>query len=74
MAHTLRSKESARTAVEPCADVTVLLSYVVTPETRVKILNALPFQLSDRPFFVLRHKERFLRKAADALLVLIEKL
>ena len=42
MALTIHSKESARTAVEPGADVTVLLSYIVTPETRVKILNAYP--------------------------------
>ena len=74
MALTLPSKELARTAVEPGAGVTVLLSYVVTPETRAKILNALPFRLSDRPFFVLRHKERFRRKTDDALPVLIEKL
>ena len=74
MALTLPSKESTRTAVEPGAGITVLLSYVVTPETKVKILNALPLRLSDRRLFVLRHKERFLRKATDALLVLIEKL
>ena len=73
MALTLPSNESVRTAVEAGTSVTVLSSYVVTPATRVKTLNALPFRLPDRPFFVLRHKERFRRKAADALLALIEK-
>ena len=69
----LPSNEAVRTAVEAGAGVAVLSSYVVAPALRAKTLHVLPFVLPDRPFFGLRHKERYQSKAAVALLKLIKE-
>lgn len=69
----LPSNEAVRTAVEAGAGVAVLSSLVVAQAVATGILHALPFELPDRPFFGLRHKERYRSKAADALLDMIKE-
>ena len=67
----LPSNESVRTAVESGAGVTALSALVVAPALAAGRLHALPLDLGVRPFYGLRHKERYRTKAADALLELI---
>ena len=67
----LPSNESVRTAVEAGAGIAVLSSLVVAPAIRAGTLHAGPIEFGPRPFFGLRHKERYRTKAADALLELI---
>ena len=68
---TLPSNESVRTAVEEGAGVAALSSLVVAPALKAGTLHAAPLNFTRRPFFALRHKERYRTKAADALLELI---
>jgi DNA-binding transcriptional LysR family regulator len=70
----LPSNESVRTAVENGAGVAALSSLVVAPALASGTLHALPFDLGIRPFYGLRHKERYRTKAADALLELIAEM
>ena len=44
---------------------------VVTPSIDAKTLHAAPIAFGSRPFYGLRHKERYRTKAADALLGLL---
>lgn len=67
----LPSNESVRTAVEAGAGIAVLSALVVAPAIRASTLHAGPIEFGPRPFFGLRHKERYRTKAADALLELI---
>lgn len=67
----LPSNESVRTAVEAGAGVAALSALVVMPSIAAGTLHALPFDLGPRPFYGLRHKERYRSKAADALIDLI---
>lgn len=67
----LPSNESVRTAVEAGAGIAALSSLVVGPHIAAAKLYALPLDLGRRPFFGLRHKERYRTGAADALLALI---
>ncbi|WP_347342811.1 LysR substrate-binding domain-containing protein [Sphingomonas phyllosphaerae] len=67
----LPSNESVRTAVEAGAGVAVLSALVVAPAIEAKILYAAPIAFGSRPFYGLRHKERYRTKAADALLDLL---
>ena len=62
------SNESVRTAVEAGAGIAVLSSLVVAPAIGTGTLHAAPITFGPRPFFGLRHKERYRTKAADALL------
>lgn len=71
VALTLPSNEAVRTAVEAGAGVAVLSALVVEPALRAGTLCALPLDVPPRPFFGLRHKERYRSKAADALLALV---
>jgi DNA-binding transcriptional LysR family regulator len=73
IALTLPSNESVRTAVEAGAGVAVLSALVVARALSTGVLHQLPFELPARPFFALRHKERYRSKAADALLDLIKE-
>jgi DNA-binding transcriptional LysR family regulator len=72
IALTLPSNESVRTAAEAGAGVAALSTLVVAPALAAGTLHAAPVDLGPRPFFGLRHKERYRSKAADALLDLIE--
>jgi DNA-binding transcriptional LysR family regulator len=67
----LPSNESVRTAVEAGVGVAALSSLVVAPAIAAGRLHALPIDFGPRPFFALRHKERYRSRAADALLALI---
>ncbi|MBR0552292.1 LysR family transcriptional regulator [Stakelama marina] len=69
----LPSNESVRTAVESGAGIAALSSLVVAPSLASQMLHAMPLSDRARPFFGLRHKERYRSKAADALLDLIEE-
>jgi DNA-binding transcriptional LysR family regulator len=71
IALTLPSNESVRTAAEAGAGVAALSALVVAPSLTAGTLHAAPIDLGPRPFFGLRHKERYRSKAADALLDLI---
>lgn len=68
---TLPSNEAVRSAVNAGAGYTVLSTLVVEPLLRAKRLHRIPFALEPRPFYGLRHKERYRSKAGDALLDLI---
>lgn len=65
------SNESVRTAVEAGAGIAALSSLVVGPALAAGTLHALPFTLAPRPFHLLRHKERYRSRAADALVELL---
>lgn len=67
----LPSNEAVRTAAEAGAGVAVLSRLVVAPALAAGTLHALPLDLAPRPFFALRHKERYRTRATDALLELI---
>ncbi|TPG03989.1 LysR substrate-binding domain-containing protein [Sphingomonas oligophenolica] len=68
---TLPSNEAVRSAVAAGAGYTVLSTLVVAPLLRAGTIHHLAFALEPRPFFGLRHKERYRSKAGDALLTLI---
>jgi DNA-binding transcriptional LysR family regulator len=72
IALTLPSNESVLTAVEAGGGVAVLSALVVARALSNGVLHALPFEFPARPFFALRHKERYRSKPADALLDLIK--
>ena len=65
---TLPSNEAVRSAVVAGAGYTVISTLVVAPFLETKALHRIPFDLAPRPFFGLRHKERYRSKAGDALL------
>ena len=67
----LPSNEGVRTAVEAGAGIAALSSLVVAPAIKAGTLYAAPIVFDHRPFFGLRHKERYRTKAADALLDVI---
>ena len=67
----LPSNEGVRTAVEAGAGIAALSALVVGPALAAGSLYALPFDLGTRPFYGIRHKERYRSRAADALLQLI---
>jgi DNA-binding transcriptional LysR family regulator len=69
---TLPSNEAVRSAVEAGLGCSVLSSLVVEPSLRAGTLHRIPLELEPRPFFGLRHKERYRSKAADALLDVIK--
>ncbi|MBU3079007.1 LysR substrate-binding domain-containing protein [Sphingomonas quercus] len=69
----LPSNEAVRSAVEAGAGVAALSALVVAPSVATGALAALPLTLPGRPFFGLRHKERYRSRAADALLDLIRE-
>ncbi|HEX7857963.1 LysR substrate-binding domain-containing protein [Sphingomonas sp. NPDC019816] len=71
VALTLPSNESVRTAVEAGAGIAVLSAMVVAPAIKAGSLHVGSIAFEPRPFFGLRHKERYRIKAADALLDLI---
>lgn len=73
IALTLPSNESVRTAVEAGAGVAVLSALVVSRALSTGALHLLPFEFPARPFFAVRHKERYHSKAGAALLNLIKE-
>ncbi|MDH7794962.1 MULTISPECIES: LysR family transcriptional regulator [unclassified Beijerinckia] len=71
IALTLPSNEAVRSAVEAGAGIAALSSLVVLRAVRAGMLAELKLDLPRRPFFGLRHKERYSSRAAKALLDLI---
>ncbi|MCF4124942.1 MULTISPECIES: LysR family transcriptional regulator [Methylobacterium] len=67
----LPSNEAVLAAVAAGAGASVLSEAVVAPSLRTGTLVAVPLGLPARTFRVLRHKERYRSRAADALLDLI---
>ena len=55
-------------AVEAGAGATVVSRNVVAARLRAGILAALPLTLPDRPFWLLRHKQRYRSKAGEVFL------
>jgi DNA-binding transcriptional LysR family regulator len=67
----LPSNEAVRTAVEAGQGLAALSTLVVAPSLGLGTLHALDIALAPRPFYGLRHKERYRSRAADTLLELI---
>jgi DNA-binding transcriptional LysR family regulator len=72
IALTLPSNEAVLAAVRAGVGHGVLSALVVGPSIEARALHALPFHLPERPFFGIRHKERYRGKAGDALLGVIK--
>ncbi|MCV0383706.1 MAG: LysR family transcriptional regulator [Erythrobacter sp.] len=68
---TLPSNEALLSAAASGAGVTVLSTLVAGPLLAAGTIRAAAFAIAPRPFFGLRHKERYRSKAADALLEVI---
>ena len=59
-------------ACTPCrAGATVTSELVAEPALRSGALRRVAIDLPERPFFVLRHRERYRSKAAEALLLIV---
>jgi DNA-binding transcriptional LysR family regulator len=69
----LPSNEAVLAAIEAGAGASVLSEAVVAGKLANGVLVAAPFPLPTRTFRMLRHKERYRSRAADALLDLIQK-
>lgn len=67
----LPSNEAVRAAVEAGAGATAISEFAAEPGLRSGALRQIGFELPERPFFVLRHRERSPGRAATALLGLI---
>ncbi|WP_378942685.1 LysR family transcriptional regulator [Mesorhizobium sp. ANAO-SY3R2] len=67
----LPSNESVRAAVEADAGVAVMSRLVAEASLKAGALVAIDFALPKRSFFVLRHKERYVTRAANEFLALI---
>lgn len=65
---TLPGNEAVAAAVEAGAGATVVSRNVVAARLRAGILAALPLTLPDRPFWLLRHKQRYRSKAGEVFL------
>lgn len=64
----LPSNEAVRSAVEAGDGATVVSDLVAAPSIAAKSLHRVKFDLLRRPFYILRHKERHVSRAEDALL------
>ena len=67
----LPSNEAALHAVEVGCGVTVIPELVAEEALRKDALRRVPIDLPARTFFVIRHRERYRSKAADALLLAV---
>src|SRR5262249_31294750 len=64
----LPSNEAVRMAVEAGAGASVISRLVAEPSLRARNLKVIAFELPERAFTALRHRERYFSKAAQALL------
>lgn len=69
----LPSNEAVRAAVEAGAGIAGMSELVATPGFQLGTLRKLDIEMPHRPFIALRHRERRLSKAAEALLALCSK-
>jgi DNA-binding transcriptional LysR family regulator len=67
----LPSNEAVRAAVEAGMGATVISASVAAPSIETGLLVRVGLDLPERDFSVLRHRERYRSRAADALLALI---
>lgn len=67
----LPSNEAVRSAVLAGAGATAISELVVDPGLRYGTLQRLDFALPQRAFHILRHRERYRSRAADALLAIV---
>ena len=67
----LPSNEAVRAAVEAGLGATAISASVAAPSIEAGLLHQVAFRLPEREFHVLRHRERYLSRAADALLALV---
>ncbi len=67
----LPSNEAVRAAVEAGMGATVISASVAAPSVEAGLLHRVGFALPERAFHVLRHRERYRSRAADALLDLV---
>jgi DNA-binding transcriptional LysR family regulator len=64
----LPSNEAVRSAVEAGDGATAVSDLVAAPSIAAKTLHRVRFDLPRRSFYILRHKERHISRAEDALL------
>jgi DNA-binding transcriptional LysR family regulator len=64
----LPSNEAVRSAVEAGDGATAVSDLVAAPSIAAKTLHRVRFELPRRSFYILRHKERHISRAEDALL------
>src|SRR6202047_3617505 len=67
----LPSNEAVRAAVEAGLGATAISASVAAPSLEAGLLRQVNFPLPEREFHVLRHRERYKSRAADALLDII---
>jgi DNA-binding transcriptional LysR family regulator len=67
----LPSNEAAREAVEAGGGATVISELVVDAALRSGAVRRIPIDLPARHFFVVRHRERYRSRAADAFLLVV---
>ncbi|MHB8283066.1 MAG: LysR family transcriptional regulator [Caulobacteraceae bacterium] len=65
---TLPGNEAVLSAVEAGAGATAISAQAAAPGLRCGSLHQLAFDLPTRPYYLLRHKERYRSKAGDAFL------
>jgi DNA-binding transcriptional LysR family regulator len=67
----LPSNEAVRAAVEAGLGATALSASVAAPGIEAGLVNQVAFELPDREFHVVRNRERYRSRAADALLAIV---
>jgi len=68
----LPSNEAVRAAVEAGAGATMLSRLVVEASLRSGTLESFPIELPKRPFSMVRHKERYVTRAEEAFVEIVE--
>jgi len=68
----LPSNEAVRAAVEAGAGATMLSRLVVEASLKAGTLDCFPIELPKRPFSMLRHKERYVTRAEEAFVEIVE--
>jgi DNA-binding transcriptional LysR family regulator len=69
----LPSNDAVRAAVEAGMGATVISVSVAAPSIETGLLHRVNFELPDRAYYVLRHRERYQTRAAEALMALIHE-
>ncbi len=69
----LPSNEAVRAAVEAGLGATAISASVAASSIEAGLLHQVGFRLPEREFYVLRHRERYRSRAADALLAMVAR-
>ena len=69
----LPSNEAVRAAVEAGLGATAISASVAAPSIEAGLLHKVDFALPEREFHVLRHRERYQSRAAEALLAMVAR-